>query len=374
MYLKSILLQNFRNYTQRRFDFNPKITIITGPNTAGKTNLVEAVMLLSIGKSLRTGKDNELIHFGKEVAWVKGIISNLEQKEELINKEVNINYEKFSEKLEIIIAQGNAISGRRILKKHLVNGVTKSQASFMGFLPTVLFRPEELDIIITGPSLRRDFLDHSLEQTDKNYKAAKLVYEKALRQRNALLDTVRETGVRKEEEFKYWDKLLISNGSFITKKRGEFIDFMNSFSKDIINCLITYDKSLISEERLLQYKDQEIYAGVTLVGPHRDDFFIEINDNLGHLRNVKNFGSRGQQRLVILQLKIMQLQFLQNILKIKPLLVLDDIFSELDESHIELVMGKISSQQTIITTIHKEFINPKIISESSMIELNNERI
>jgi len=346
MYLHSVALQNFRNYSQSKFDFHPQTTVIIGPNTAGKTNLVEAVMLLATGKSFRAEKDNEIIRFDQEITWVQGKISSDDMK------------------LEVMIAQGESTAGR-LIKKYLVNGIAKSRNHFVGFLPAVLFRPEELDIIVDGPSLRRNFLDDVLEQSNREYRQAKITYEKALRQRNALLDLAKETGRRNEEQFMYWDELLISNGSVITKKREEFIDFINTSSKEIMDFTVTYDKSIMSEERLLQYKDAEIHAGVTLVGPQRDDILFFLSNK----KNIQHFGSRGQQRLVILQLKMLQLQFLQSSLEKKPMLILDDIFSELDEQHIQLVMERIAGQQVIMTTTHKEFVNEKILKEFEMMEL-----
>ena len=132
--------------------------------------------------------------------------------------------------------------------------------------------PVDLEIISSSPSHRREFLNAVLEVTDKHYRQSLISYEKALRQRNALLDVVRETGIRNDEQFAYWDDLLIENGSYITKKREELIGYFNSGEKTLLSFSATYEKSEISRERLEQYKGPEIGAGVTLVGPHRDDF------------------------------------------------------------------------------------------------------
>lgn len=328
------------------------MTIIIGPNTAGKTNLVESIMLLSLGKSLRADKDFEMIRFGQDIAWVNCLV----QQEQEVNK------------LEVMVANAQATGGRQA-KKYIVNGIAKSRTHFVGNLPAVLFRPEELDIIVDGPSLRREFLDQILELVDREYRAAKLVYDKALRQRNALLDMVKETGKRNDEQFKYWDDLLIANGSCITQKREDFIQFVNTAEKDIIDCKIFYDKSVMSADRLLQYREAEVHTGMTLVGPQRDDFYIEIRSDRGQWHNVQHFGSRGQQRLVILQLKILHIRYIEKILKKKPLFVLDDIFSELDQKHISLVLERVSGQQVIMTTTHKEFVDQNLLRDSASIEL-----
>ena len=181
---------------------------------------------------------------------------------------------------------------------------------------------------------------------------------------------IKETGVRNEKEFAYWDNLLVIQGQKITKKREEFIQYLNSSKKEILAFNIFYDKSIISQERLLQYKDAEVGAGVTLVGPHRDDFIINLKSKT-ESHDIKFFGSRGQQRLAVLQLKVLELAYIEEKSGERPVLLLDDIFSELDESHIDLVLEMIGNQQTILTTTHEEFIPRKILKEMVVINLDN---
>lgn len=350
MLLKQISLQNFRSYPQATFAFDPAITIIIGPNTAGKTNLMEAIWLLSTGKSFRVEKDVQMIMFDKDIARLKGKIGEGTEKEIA----------------EVMLAQGTTTGGR-FIKRYSINDIPKRRADFAGRLPAVLFSPEELDIVSAGPSLRRRFLNDILDQVDIEYRRASILYEKALRQRNALLDLAKEIGKRNEEQFTYWDTLLIANGQYLTKKRGEFIEFINKAQKDIFDFSITYDASIISEDRLFQYREAEVGSGVTLVGPHRDDFFIYHNQ-----QEVKYFGSRGQQRLAVLQLKLFQLQFIKQTIQKNPLLMLDDIFSELDSRHMDLVLSMIGQQQTIMTTTHKEFIDEKHLQQAKIITLEKD--
>jgi DNA replication and repair protein RecF len=171
----------------------------------------------------------------------------------------------------------------------------------------------------------------------------------------------RETGQRNEKQFEYWDNLVIENGNIITQKREEFINFLNSSAKDIFDLAVEHDKSTISKERLLQYEREEVAAGVTLVGPHRDDFSVLMFNGGKTAHDVKFYGSRGQQRLAILQLKMLELLFIEKSLRERPLFLLDDIFSELDEGHIQLILQEIGKQQTIITTTHEEFIPKKLL-------------
>ncbi len=354
MFLKSLSLQNFRNYDKSDFNFAKDIAVVIGKNTAGKTNLVESIFYLSTGRGSKAEKDADIIRFGETTARISG---EIEDKTEL----------------SVVVSRENSEERETIRKKHLVNGVAKRRADFAGHLVCVLFSPEDLDIITSGPSLRRRLLDDLLEQVDKDYRNAVITYTKALRQRNALLDNARESGVRNEKLFEYWDNLLIDNAAVITKKREEFVQFINDFSKEIFDFIVYYDKSILSAARLLQYKEAEVGAGVTLVGPHRDDLSFSMfnapSGGQGTTHDIKTFGSRGQQRLTILQLKIIQLAFIEKTIGQKPTLILDDIFSELDAGHISLVLDMLGNQQSIVTTTHKEFIDPKILKNADVIEL-----
>lgn len=369
MFLKSLSLTNFRNYSKSDFKFTKDVSIIVGPNTAGKTNLAESIFYLSTGRSSKGEKDADVIRFGESIARFYGELADKTELSVVISKDLPAGRQE-SHAREIV------------RKKYLVNGVGKRRADFAGNLVCVLFSPEDLDIIIGGPNLRRKLLDNLLEQVDRDYRNAAVVYTKALRQRNALLDRTRESRIRQEKLFEYWDSLLIDNGSVITKKREEFVQFINNFPKEIFDFIVFYDKSIVSSARLLQYKQAEVEAGVTLVGPHRDDLSFSMFNNIRQTtHDIKSFGSRGQQRLTILQMKIIELSFIEKIIGQKPILILDDIFSELDQDHIKLVLEEIHEQpvstrppvgrggQSIITTTHREFVDPKILRRADVIEL-----
>ncbi|MCL6096195.1 MAG: DNA replication and repair protein RecF [Patescibacteria group bacterium] len=359
--LKSITLQNFRNYQAEEFKFNGDTTVIIGPNTSGKTNLIEAIFLLSTGKSFRTDKDTQMISFREDLARVKAKVGD-----------PSVSSGQVTE-LEVIITNGQVGGKTSQYKKFLVNGVSKRRVDFAEKLTAVLFSPEDLEIIVDSPSLRRRFLDNVLEQVDREYRLAVSAYTKALRQRNALLEKTRETGIRNEKQFEYWDNLVIENGELITKKREEFINFINNETKDVFDFVAFYDKSVISKQRLLQYKEAEVASGVTLVGPHRDDFSVSMFNNTRQTtHDVKFYGSRGQQRLVILQLKMLELLFIEKKLGQRPVLILDDIFSELDGGHIKLILEMINLQQTIITTTHKEFIPANVLRKMQVLHFFKE--
>ena len=349
--LNSISLQNFRNYKKTTFEFGHS-TIIIGSNTVGKSNLIESIYLFSTGKSFRADKDSQMVLIGQEMGRVKGVVSQDSE---------NID-------LEVMVTVGEVAGVRAQYKRYFVNGVAKRRADFVGNLPAVLFSPKDLEIVVGSPGVRRELLDNVLEQTDRNYRIALLGYTKALRQRNALLELVKDTGRRIDKQIDYWDSLVIRNGSVLTKSRESFIKYLNEAKKEVFDFTLEYDKSEISRSRLDQYKEAEVASGVTLVGPHRDDVKIKF-DSMNTGLELKSFGSRGQQRLGVLQLKLLELAYIKDKLSVEPLLLLDDAFSELDEGHINLILGIIPNQQTIATTTHEEFIPAKIKGKMEIIEL-----
>lgn len=352
MLLKSLFLQNFRNYKEGSFHFKHGMNLIVGPNAAGKTNLLEAIFLLSSGRSFKAEKYDQMVRFGEQFSRVKGILESFSETDDDVESQVVINCSQGFSK-----------------KKFSINGVAKGRAGFAGKFTVVLFLPTDLDIVIGNPSARRGFLDDVLEQTDYEYSAALATYTKALRQRNALLGQVQERGERDMKAFSYWDSLLIANGQIIASKREELISFINQRQKSFFGFELVYDKSEISTERLAKYVAAEIGAGVTLVGPHRDDFFI-FKPSAGESGNVKYFASRGQQRLVVLELKLSQIAFMENRTGQRPMLLLDDIFSELDKTYIGHILEILPDYQTIITTTHKEFAGGLPLRGGNIIELN----
>ncbi len=357
MVLRKLLLQNFRNYAKSEFSFSPQTTIIIGPNAIGKTNILEAIYLLSTGKSFRTDKDKQILIIGQTLCRIKGVALNVEASDD--NKD----------ELEIILSESPT---GFLQKKYLINGVSKRRADFATKMPVVLFTPADLDLVAGQPGIRRKFLDEVLTQIDPGYHQSFLSYTKALRQRNALLEQAHEMGVRDDKLFAYWDDLLIKNGQSISNSRTKLIDYINNRKKEIFNFELEYDKSEISKDRLLQYKNAEVGAGVTLVGPHRDDVLIRSKNNLSKTKEeVRYFGSRGQQRLVALEMKLSQIAIIKERTDQEPLLLLDDVFSELDASNISHVLNLMNIYQTIATTTHEEFVGKHEFKKLEMIRLES---
>jgi DNA replication and repair protein RecF len=315
---------------------------------------MEAILLIATGKSRRAEKEIHAVRFGEEMARINAAVEEETTKDAVA--------------LEVMITTGSVSAVPTPLKRYLVNGVAKRRVDFASHMTVVSFSPADLEIISDGPSYRRGFLDDVLEQVDRQYRLAILTYTKALRQRNALLHQVKETGVRNQKQFEYWDSLLITHGSYITKQREMLISYINTAVHAIFPITLTYDSSIISSERLAQYKDAEVGSGVTLVGPHRDDVLIDMIKGKDKIA-VKTYGSRGQQRLAVLQLKLLQLLYIEGHAVHAPLLLLDDIFSELDEGHIQHVQTFLGKKQTVITTTHKEFLDKGIVDIAKLIEL-----
>lgn len=345
--IQKLRLTSFRNFKNKLFEFSPKITVIIGPNASGKTNILESLYALSTGKSFKARLEEEMITHDQELARVKG---------KLLSGDV----------LEIILTRGELSLGTSRVqpaprKRLLVNAVSRRLLDFAGNFKVVLFGPWDLDLVTASPALRRRFLDAVLFQVDREYRRAALSYEKGLRQRNKLLYRIREdlsASGRKtsRSSLLFWDRLLIKNGNYLTDCREEFISFINQtpdFHGQDFSVL--YDKSAISESRLEQYQVEEVAAATTLVGPHRDDFCLHLQKKR-HSRELDRFGSRGEQRMSVLWLKLAELSFIEQKTSEKPTLLLDDIFSELDHKHREIVMNLAASQQTIITTADPAFI------------------
>ena len=346
MSLKSLSLTNFRNHKKSEFQFG-KTTIIIGKNTAGKTNILEAVNYLSLAKSFKADQEIDVIHLQESFAKIEGKVEDTDD----------------HVKLSILFNNQKRISP----KKYLVNNVARRAADFASHFIAVLFTPEDIDIVSGSPGTRRRYIDSILYKSHKAYRVVSHIYEKALKHRNRMLHDMREGKKRyPQNEFDYWDNLLIEHGSTITQMREHFVAFVNENPKKIFQFDIKYDKSLVNEERFEKYYEAERASGVTLIGPQRDDFFFYYpsassgqafsGEIVREGRAIKEYGSRGEQRLTLLQLKLFEIEYLKQNTEKNPTLLLDDIFSELDDKNIEKVFKLIPWQQTIITTTHEEFV------------------
>jgi len=330
MQVSKIILKNFRNHKDISLDFDPGTNLIIGTNGIGKTNILEAIHLISTTKSIRAKYDRDIIKHEQSFCTINLITP--------------------SDQYELQIIKGDTLDNTSS-KKAKVNKTPKTLSYFAGLFNSVLFSPQDVEILTGTPSLRRKYLDMVLMQTSEGYKKTLGLYTKAVRQRNKLLETIKENGYG-YNQIDYWTHQILELGTQIQKKRIQFfedirprmvnhnVELNNSHS----SLEITYQINEISRERLEKYKETEISAKTTLVGPHRDDFEVIFEG-----KNIAYFGSRGQQRTAILALKLAEIEFIEDRTGNRPILLLDDVFSELDAKHRSTVINAIKNQQTIIT-------------------------
>jgi len=333
--LRNLSLSDFRNYDNKEFVFENGVNVIFGENARGKTNLLEAINLIGLGESFRAKLTDEMVRFDKEYGKVSG----------------NVVWDDDGQQIEVIVNKGMILGKTVNKRKYLIDGVSKRKTELLGILPLVLFRPEDVELISGSPDLRRKFLDRMIVQTNVEYAHSLQTYEQALRRRNKLLVAIRE-GQATRYSLAFWDGLLIKHGIVVQDMRTKAIDYINEiFEKsDLFKKLkVSYDRSSISESRLLQYKEAEVSVGYTLVGPHKDDFVVKEKD-----RDLAVYGSRGEQRMAVLALKMGEIYFLEGKNNKKTLLLLDDIFSELDDNHKQEVLRVMMGRQVIVTTADED--------------------
>lgn len=353
MNLTRFKVENFRNFLQKEVRLAGGLNVILGRNSTGKTNLLEAVSLLATGESFRGARNDQLAYQAKEgLCRVGGRVATGSETVDL----------------EIVLEPGG--SGRQAVKRFAVNNVARRRVDFIAHFRVVVFEPEDLEMIIGSPSARRRFLDDVLESVDQDYYRALRSYQKGLRARNKLLERIREGQTERASLF-FWDRLLVENGQILSQSRAEFIDYINERPDYFGDLVITYDQSSISPERLARYERQEVAAGMTLVGPHRDDIQIGLVRSGNHTepRQLALFGSRGEQRLAVFSLKLAHLEYVVEKTNTRPVLLLDDIFSELDRENQHRLVEVIPKQQTILTATDLSVVESAGLQQANTITL-----
>ncbi len=336
MWLKKIHFKNFRNFREKDVFFHPFLTIIYGDNARGKTNLLEGVFCLSLGEGFREKKEKELLMINKNYCKLEGFF---EDKETTFRK-------------AIVFQNINGV----FKKEYLIDGVKKNLSVFRkSFLRAILFSPNQLEILTGSPEARREYFDKVLSFDDPNYKKSLTNYFNALKKRNKILEETVDSKVDKELVF--WNKYLEIQGQYLSQKREEYINFINSNSfLDNKHFFIEYRKDLFTQERIFEFSEKEKIYKKTFIGPQKDDFIFYLVEN-NFKKNIHIYGSRSEQRLAIIWLKINEILFYEEFHKKKPLLLLDDVFSELDYNNERLVLKLIKNYQTIITTTQPEILS-----------------
>ncbi len=341
MIIKSIELADYRNYEEVTMEFDKGTTILFGDNAQGKTNILEAVYLAATTKSHKGSKDKEIIRFGMDEAHIRTYVEK-----EGIETRVDMHLRKAGSK-------GIAIDGQKI----------KKAADLLGLCNVVFFSPEDLGIIKKGACERRRFVDMELCQLDNVYLYNLNNYNKIVNQRNKLLkDMYMSPGLK--ETLSVWDMQLVAYGSKIIERRNLFINQLNDMIYEIHKKLSGGKEELVIkyepdtsiedfENKLFINMDRDIKLKMTSVGPHRDDFSFMINGV-----DARKYGSQGQQRTAALSLKMAEIELVKRITNDTPILLLDDVLSELDSSRQQLLLSVMGDIQTIITcTGLEEFVN-----------------
>lgn len=341
MIIKRLELADYRNYETLDLEFDKGTNILYGDNAQGKTNILEAIYLAATTKSHKGSKDKEMIGFGKEEAHIRTYLEK-----EGVGTRVDMHLRKAGSK-------GIAIDGQKI----------KKAAELLGLCNVVFFSPEDLSIIKNGPAERRRFVDMELCQLDSFYLYNLNHYNKIVNQRNKLLKDMYMNPELKDT-LAIWDSQLVSFGSKIIERRKLFVDQLNEIIYEIHKKLsggkeeliISYEPDVTIEEfeKSLRYnQDRDIRMKQTSIGPHRDDFAF-LNKDV----DIRKYGSQGQQRTAALSLKLSEIELVKKIAKDTPILLLDDVLSELDSNRQNYLLNSIGDIQTIITcTGLEEFVN-----------------
>lgn len=366
VYIKEITLQNFRNYNTLKTQFSPKINIFIGDNAQGKTNLLEAIYFLATGKSHRAFVDKELIRWESSWFFIKGQFQKNER-----DRSIEIYYDGSRKQIKV--------NKRKIKIGELV-----------GQINVVMFSPEDLQLVKGSPGGRRRFIDLEISQIDGQYYYSLLQYQKILQQRNNLLKEI-AFDKSKVSLLPIWNMQLVETGTKIIEKRLEALRKLNilaslmerKITSGIENLNLTYMHSLtplnndlnmnikeVFEMELKKKEKEEIQRKLTLCGPHRDDFLFSVNGI-----DLRKYGSQGQQRTAILALKLAELEYMKSETGEYPLLLLDDVMSELDSSRQQHLVETIKHRvQTFITATDKEEFRKQKFGEVTLFEVESGNI
>lgn len=340
MIIDCLELLHFRNYERELFEFSPETNVLFGDNAQGKTNVLESIYLCSTTRSHKGSRDREMIQLGSDEAHIKMIVEKRGVRHKI---DVHLKRNK---------AKGMAVDGVPVRKS----------GELLGMCNVVFFSPEDLAIIQNGPEARRKFIDMELCQLDRMYLHNLTKYRHALKQRNELLKQIR---INSEimDTLDIWNSQLVQYGTYVIQARKEFVNKLNGFISDIHESLtggkesmrLVYEPNTLESEfgnRLVMAEQKDLYMKSTSVGPHRDDLSFISGD-----MDLRKYGSRGQQRTGALSLKLTEIRIVEEKTGEKPILLLDDVLSELDRNRQNFLLEHIKGIQTILTcTGLEEFI------------------
>ncbi|MDQ0151097.1 DNA replication/repair protein RecF [Eubacterium multiforme] len=354
MYVKKLKLINYRNYENLEIDLGRHVNVFMGNNAQGKTNILEAIYYCSFAKSHRTSRDKDLINWSKDVSFIS----------------ISVGKNRLDKKIDINILK----DGKKIIK---VNSIKINKiGELFGNFNVVMFSPEDLKIIKDSPGIRRKFIDMELCQLDSKYYYNLVQYNKVMNERNIVLKN-RNLDL---DILDIYDMQLAAFGSYIIDSRLSYLSSLNKYSEDIHkeitsgkeNIEFRYNSTIknsdnIQEnfyETLRKNRKRDLERGITSHGPHRDDFSVYINNV-----DTKSFGSQGQQRTAVLTMKFASLRIIKEITGEYPVLLLDDVLSELDSNRKRYVLSSIGEIQTIITCTGIEDLNDYLNNDSKLFKV-----
>lgn len=365
MILKNIKIHNFRNYSDLDLQLNKNINIIYGNNGQGKTNILESIYVLALTKSHRSFIDETLIKGGEEYSIIKGTLK----------KDISYN-------LEILLKKSKKVVK---IDENKINKIS----DYIDKMNVIIFSQEDLDLIKGSPNVRRKYINLQLSQLSSNYYTALNDYNKLLKIRNDLLKRKNNNEIIDMNYFTILTDYLINKGVFIYQMRNKYIEKINEICPKIykeisllekfnikfkpsVN-ITNYVQKEIKKTLEKTYKDnyeKEIQAKTTLYGPHRDDFEFCIEDN-----SLRDYGSQGQQKIAVITLKLSEIEVFKDYKKTSPIILLDDVFSDLDNKKKNNLLKYINnSMQVIITTTDLNKINKSLLKKSKLIHIEKGKV
>ena len=382
IYISHISLTNFRNYARLELDLQPGMILFEGENGAGKSNLLEAMYLLAVARSPRASTERELIrHTNGEGEFYTQVAANVERQDDSVN--LQINFRSVSAPPAAGANTATTSRAMSVQKYFRVNGAPRRASTLIGHLNAVMFSANDLEIVYGAPSVRRRYLNILISQTDREYLGAIQRYERVLRQRNHLLRQIRD-GSARVNELAFWDDELVKEGICIMAQRHATVRMLSEGANPMYARLsggsetlaVSYqpnvalpDGSDISREsiaelistKLKEQRRQELARGITVTGPHRDDLTLTLDG-----MEAAAFASRGQTRTAVLALKLAEAEYMKRRRGQEPVILLDDVLSELDAARREQVLRHAAQyHQALITTADREAIAPQLRSRTA---------
>lgn len=356
MQILDLKLLNFRNYEKLELQFNPYKNIIIGKNGMGKTNIVEAIYVLALTKSFRGSKENVIIKYNTDLARIEGTIKD-----------------KYKDTYKVIIKNNE--------KKVKINNTNIDRISdYISRINIVLFTSEDLKLIKDTPNTRRKLINIELSQFSNDYLKILTMYNKVLKQRNSYLKLLYINGNASKDYFDILTNQLIEIGMKVNKYRADFIDNISKYievnyekitKKSGLKLVYKSDFLNKSKEELIKMYKRELNRDITLgktnIGVHRDDYEFYLND-----KNLKDYGSEGEQKNAVISLKLAEINIFKEEKNVNPILILDDLFSELDQQKINNILKFISEDiQTFVTTTDLKKVSKKLMENSKVFKVDN---